>query len=858
MFLLKICKRNIAGLIVFFMPLFICAQTQYDYYDDDSVAGGVDVAVSSLIIIVGLVLAFFVLAFIGNGLFSVYYWFNPEADPAYKKRKAKEVEEKKEYEKSVQKQRCISISQAKIKAELTLSEIEKIIVASTEEIAIQKQYKNQIGVYSSNYKKFIKYDSRFDSISLEILDGTETICSDAIHSFSLTNITFPQSLMYIGDRAVKCESLKEIILPDSLRYIGNYAFWSCKQIRELIIPHNVSYIGELAIPYANLELINNQSPHFKIVDDCLYTTDMRRLIKCFGNNVEIVIPEGVINITGAFAGCSKLEHVLLPNSLSTIGECSFLDCKCLKEIDFNNTILEIGYRAFENCLSLTHIRLPEKIKNIGDLCFNNCENLRYVQIPDSLEIEVSDNPKEKMRLFDSCTSLEHVFIPNGSKEYFSSFIKEELLIESTPRDYYNNRLRINREEETRTELRTNVTEKDKLEGFTDEYGVRYSADGNRLLYSTKQDGIYVSPSTLTEYKVKEGTKVICDEAFSSGRINSIILPDSLEIIGNGAFSDCWHLLNINIPDSVTSIGAYAFQCCSVLYSIHLPQYLSILNDRVFYGCSALREIALPPSIKLIGDSSFYQCDSLREICIPDSVEYIGDNAFGACDRLKKIIVPHSAVGLNGNPFTATILCGEHYHVESNSPSFIIENSGLYTCDRQTLISCLSNENHFDVIDGTICIGKSAFSYSSKLVSINLTSSIVKIEDYAFSNCKRLSNICIHEGIEYIGKRAFCGCENIVEIILPSTLNSIEEETFHGCDNLVKITIKNPNIIINKNAFSSIEHLEYIEFYGCPKDLDSELFADNDNLKYIIVQKELKRKIMEAFPSMKKKIITRYP
>ena len=93
---------------------------------------------------------------------------------------------------------------------------------------------------------------------------------------------------------------------------------------------------------------------------------------------------------------------------------------------------------------------------------------------------------------------------------------------------------------------------------TDEYGVKYSKDGKKLLESTKRN--------LTNYTIRQGTRSICDsafagDAFSSPSLQSITIPDSVTSIGVSAFSFCSSLQSVTIPDSVTSIGDEAFDDC---------------------------------------------------------------------------------------------------------------------------------------------------------------------------------------------------------------------------------------------------------------------------------------------------------
>lgn len=97
-------------------------------------------------------------------------------------------------------------------------------------------------------------------------------------------------------------------------------------------------------------------------------------------------------------------------------------------------------------------------------------------------------------------------------------------------------------------LSTEVTKEDLENAVEDEFGVKYSKDGKRLLRATRVNG---------KYTIREGTKVICDEAFEYRNLTAIHIPNSVTNIGRRAFSNC-DLTSIHIPDSVTSIGYRAF------------------------------------------------------------------------------------------------------------------------------------------------------------------------------------------------------------------------------------------------------------------------------------------------------------
>ena len=95
-------KRFFLFIISVFTQIILVAQTQYDYMDDDAVAGGADRALNGIIIMTVLVIAAIVLLFVIGGILNVYYWFNPKADPTFRyKIAAKEKEKIRAKEKAI-------------------------------------------------------------------------------------------------------------------------------------------------------------------------------------------------------------------------------------------------------------------------------------------------------------------------------------------------------------------------------------------------------------------------------------------------------------------------------------------------------------------------------------------------------------------------------------------------------------------------------------------------------------------------------------------------------------------------------------------------------------------------------------
>ena len=195
-------------------------------------------------------------------------------------------------------------------------------------------------------------------------------------------------------------------------------------------------------------------------------------------------------------------------------------------------------------------------------------------------------------------------------------------------------------------ISTEVTEEDWKDAWKDEFGVKYSKDGKKLLGSNH---------CLTNYTIRQGTRSICDAAFAGKydfrpSLQSITIPDSVTSIGDHAFEYCESLHSITIPDAVTSIGDSAFSWCSSLQSVTIPDSVTNIGGSVFSNCKSLQSVTIPDSVTNIGYSAFSNCKSLQSVTIPDSVTSIGDRAFCRCESLHFVTIPDSVTSIGDGAF----------------------------------------------------------------------------------------------------------------------------------------------------------------------------------------------------------------
>ena len=282
------------------------------------------------------------------------------------------------------------------------------------------------------------------------------------------------------------------------------------------------------------------------------------------------------------------------------------------------------------------------------------------------------------------------------------------------------------------DLSTKPTEEELKEALIDEWGAKYSKDGRKLLKVPRE--------LSGAYSVKEGTRIICDEAFWwCESLPDIVIPTSVTSIGDRAFFSCFSLKYISIPKSVICLNGNPFENWNGKLECLSPNF--VYEDDVLFNKDKSRIISfrnrniksyvIPSSVTSIGDSVFFYCDSLSEIVIPSSVTSIGDWAFSYCVLLKYISIPKSVIGLNGNPFAEW-----NGKLECLSPNFVYEDDVLFNKDKSRIIS-FRKQN---------------------IKSYVIPSSVTSIGDWAFRGCRSLSEIVIHSSVTSIGKGAFYNCK----------------------------------------------------------------------------------------------------
>jgi len=241
--------------------------------------------------------------------------------------------------------------------------------------------------------------------------------------------------------------------------------------------------------------------------------------------------------------------------------------------------------------------------------------------------------------------------------------------------------------------------------YTEDFSyVLYEADGAPAVEITG-----VVQEHKTEYIVPpeiDGVPVtaIGSDAFIYAPVAGLILPDTLAVIGNGAFYNCAALTSVKIPGSVSVIDDYAFYFCTMLRDVSIPKNCADIGGLAFYGTpwfeslhaefeihgdgnlidynggggkvvippgvkrissafyrnTSVTSVTLPDTVIKIGSAAFDGCISLVSAEIPESITVIGDSAFYGCAALKSLTIPAGVTHIGVNTFdgcgTLTLFC----------------------------------------------------------------------------------------------------------------------------------------------------------------------------------------------------------
>lgn len=533
-----------------------------------------------------------------------------------------------------------------------------------------------------------------------------------------------------GERAEIPESVngKAVVM------IGDSAFYGCDALTGITIPAGVTNIGgeeyDVFRDCASLTeiIVDAGNAHYSSVDGVLCNQDKTELLVCpAGKTGRMVVADGIETIeTGAFNQCSKLESMTIPVSVTEIrimlGKLmgsGFSNCRSLTEIVVNAGNSEYCSQegmlyskdTFGNTLTLQccppgkagRVEVPESVSFISQYAFQNCRNLTEFAVEEGNTTYTSENgilyEKGNMKDLIRCPAKKKgiVEIPDGIRSIsYGAFHNCEEITEITIGkdmvDFFGDM-------DDGCETLSGCS---NLEMITVDAGNRRYTSWNGILYNKDMTSLLRCPP---------------------GKKDRVEIPDGVEGIEGGSFSDCIYLEHVKIPKSVSHMGydwsdmvGTTFDNCKSLSeitvdsqnkrycsidgmlflintdgapsdllccpegksgSVTIPDGVSKINYDALRNCKNLIHVGLPDSLRSIEGRAFEGCSSLESLELPEGIDEIYYDVFRNCVQLSSIYIPESVETILDGAFEGcgklSILCVEG----SEAKSYAIKNGIPY-------------------------------------------------------------------------------------------------------------------------------------------------------------------------------------
>ena len=631
----------------------------------------------------------------------------------------------------------------------------------------------------------------------------------------LKYVEIPNSVTFIGSAFTNCSNLEKITIGESVESIDAYAFYGCN-ITTIVIkaetPIEESYYTRFIdnsayvyVPCGSLSAYQNiswYSQFINIREDCPITfADANVKNICVANwdkngDGELSYTEAaaVTDLGEGFKENTEIvsfDELQYFTGLTSIGCRSFYGCNNLTSIIIPNTVTRISPYAFGWCYSLTSIIIPNSVTNIDEYAFANCYDLVSIDVPNGVAI-IGDYA------FDNCSSLAHLTIPNSVTEIANNAfynVKNILYLgDLSSRDNWGA-----------------LT----LNGYIDGYFIYSDAEKKHLTAFLAKE--YYENNNPLYITIPEGVETIGARAFHKNISSSgekIILPNTIKDISIYAFIDDYSYNYDYLGNEYFNEYGNAYYLGTTdnpYFALIMPKSRNILSCEIHNDC------------KMIVDGAFNNCNNLQYN------EY--DNAYylGSAENPYFILIKAKSVDIT------SCWINDNCNIIGNR-AFSLSDEGYLGCRNLSWVYIPNSVKN---------IGGGAFAYCVGLKSLDIPSTVLKIEDAAFSFVKHVLyngeskgspwgalsvNICpdnngfIYADAEKTYLLAYVGNEGDVKI--PNTVVDIGDAAFYGCHNLSSISIPESVTDIGDGAFvdcyeltsitipNSVVNIGYSAFYRC--------------------------------------------
>jgi BspA type Leucine rich repeat region (6 copies) len=449
---------------------------------------------------------------------------------------------------------------------------------------------------------------------------------------------------------VKILALLLLLLP--MRALSQFGFF-LNSDHTYILGNYFGPGGDVVIPATN-----NGAPVGSIAEQVFYGLT---------NLTSVVIPATVTNIGNfAFTTCPGLTNVIIPNSVSGIGDFAFEDCSALMSATIPGSLTNMGTWVFAGCTSLTNATINSGAACIGDHAFQDCPALGNVFIPASVtNIGVLS--------FFAGTNLTAITVDSNNPGYSSVagvlFDKHQSMLLQFPNGKagdYTVPASVTSIADSAFGFAPNVTSI-AIPAAATSIG-SFAIEGCSALTNITVDPLNPAYSSLAGVLFDKNRTTLIQ--YPGGVTGGYKVPSMVTNIEDGAFSYDFSITNISLPAGLVSIGNFALNFCTSLGAISVdsnnPAYSSL--DGVLFDKNRTTLVQFPA-----GKSGFY--------IVPAGVTDIGYLAISDCLGLTSVTLPASVTNLDFYDFSyCPNLAGVYFEgdePETNYSVFYGDNPTIY-------------------------------------------------------------------------------------------------------------------------------------------------------------------------------------
>lgn len=556
----------------------------------------------------------------------------------------------------------------------------------------------------------------------------------------MSNVT----TLYINGQKVE----GDLIIPDGTTSINDYAFYHCSDLTSVSIPNGVTSIGSNA--FSNCSNLTNIT-----IPDSMTSIGYNAFNSC-SKLTSITVPDSVTNINDAFNNCTGLTNITgSANNVISIS-------RQARPVSFAAVITSgtsIDNSAFSGFTGLTSIVIPNSVTSIGEYAFKDCNNLTSIVIPNSVT-SIGESA------FKDCNNLTSITLPFAGESKTASDYRQVF-------GYIFGYTKVSGGSSPVSGAIYQYRGSDSYDYY---YYIPSGLVSVTITGENISDHAFYNCSNLTNIEISSNTTSIGGGAFyDCYSLTSIIIPSSVTRIGSSAFYGCSGLTDITIPNSVTNIGSYAFDYCNNLTTIYYTGDIADwckVNKQSALGQSTLGsnvtslyindqrvegDLIIPAGVTSISNFTFYNCIDLTSITIPDSVTNIGGSSFYGCNHLTTVYYLGDLEGWNKISGLDNLM--------SNVTTLYINGQKV--------------EGDLIIPDGVTSINDYAFYNCKDLTNVTIPSSVTNIGSSAFYNCNKLTNIAIPDKVTSIGSNAFYDCSKLENITIPNSITNIGYQAFYN-------------------------------------------------------------------------------